>query len=206
MSISSLKLNRWLLLLVVPGLLAACSEQSSETASAPITAGTPEPALAAAVGGPEDEPEVDAALLRRQPTNHWINEQPIGQGQGPATTETLASGNADPEQWLHYGGDYRNFRHSPITELNPDSIQNLEVAWSFPTGTDGQFAMSPIVYDGIMYMTTSYNHLMALNAETGELYWRYDHPQPDDLRICCGPANRGVAIKDNMVVMGTLGY
>jgi alcohol dehydrogenase (cytochrome c) len=53
-------------------------------------------------------------------------------------------------------------------------------------------------------MTTSYNHLMALNAETGELYWRYDHPQPDDLRICCGPANRGAAIHGDQIIMGTL--
>ena len=205
MCISSLKPNRWLSLLIVPFFLVACFEQSSETASTPTAADSPEPKLVAVIDDePEDEPEVDAALIRRQPTNHWTNDQPIGQGLGPVSTETLAGGTANPEQWLHYGGDYRNFRHSPVTALNPESIQNLEVAWSFPTGTDGQFAMSPIVYDGIMYMTTSYNHLMALNAESGELYWRYDHPQPEDLRICCGPANRGVAIKDNMVVMGTL--
>ena len=173
--------------------LGACSEPADNPQTAATEAATE-----------EREPEVDPALARRQPTNHWINDQAIGNGQGPVSLETLAGGTSNPEQWLHYGGDYRNFRHSPITALNPETVSSLQVAWSFPTGTDGQFAMSPIVYDGIMYMTTSYNHLIALNAETGEPYWRYDHPQPEDLRICCGPANRGAAIYQNMLVMGTL--
>ncbi|PCH63023.1 MAG: PQQ-dependent dehydrogenase, methanol/ethanol family [SAR86 cluster bacterium] len=200
-----IKTNHWLLLGALATLLAGCSEPSSTPASSTSASGaaTANPAVTAAEAM-ADEPEVDAAFVSQLPTDHWINELPIGNNEGPVTIEDLASGTANPERWLHYGGDYNNFRHSPITALNPDSISDLKVAWSFPTGTDGQFAMSPIVYDGIMYMTTSYNHVMALNAATGELYWRYDHPQPDDLRICCGPANRGVAIKDDMVIMGTL--
>jgi hypothetical protein len=190
MCIINLVIRRWFALSVLFIVLSACSDQTSEPAATISPMESAVPAGVAAVDN-NPEPEADAALLRSQPTNHWINDQPIGNNQGPVTIETLASGNTNPEQWLHYGGDYRNFRHSPVTALNPKSIQDLEVAWSMPTGTEGQFAMSPIVYDGIMYMTTSYNHLMALNAATGELYWRYDYPQPEDLRICCGPANRG---------------
>lgn len=194
--------TRWLLMILLSGFLLNCSEPSSESSGTSTTAVVEDEAANADINA--DEPEADAALLERQPTSHWLNQEPIGTGLGPVTPETLASGTANPEQWLHYGGDYRNFRHSPITELNPATIQTLQVAWSFPTGTQGQFAMSPIVYDGIMYMTTSYNHLMALNAATGELYWRYDHPQPEDLRICCGPANRGAAIYGDQIIMGTL--
>lgn len=203
MLIKSISTNKCIALLLLLSILAACSEQSSETEIVTTTP-TPEAGETDTSEVDEDDSEVDAALLARQPTNHWLNEEPIGTGLGPVTIENLASGTANPEQWLHYGGDYRNYRHSPVEELNPETIQNLQVAWSFPTGTDGQFAMSPIVYDGIMYMTTSYNHLMALNAETGELYWRYDHPQPEDLRICCGPANRGAAIYGDQIIMGTL--
>jgi alcohol dehydrogenase (cytochrome c) len=202
MYIINLAKSRWFAFSVLFMVLSACSDQTSEPAATTAAMESAAPAGVAAVNNPE--PEADAALLRRQPTNHWLNDQAIGNNQGPVTIETLASGNTNPEQWLHYGGDYRNFRHSPVTALNPQSIQDLEMAWSMPTGTEGQFAVSPIVYDGIMYMTTSYNHLMALNAATGELYWRYDHPQPEDLRICCGPANRGAAISGNMIIMGTL--
>ncbi|MEX2131214.1 MAG: PQQ-dependent dehydrogenase, methanol/ethanol family [Pseudohongiellaceae bacterium] len=196
-----LSLRSFFLLLVTAMLftVTACSDQGGSTEQLTSVVLATEPAAEE-----DDEPEVDPALTRSLPTNHWTNDLPIGNGQGPVSLETLAGGTSNPEQWLHYGGDYRNFRHSPVTALNPESISSLEVAWSFPTGTDGQFAMSPIVYDGIMYMTTSYNHLVAMNAETGEPYWRYDHPQPEDLRICCGPANRGAAIYQNMIIMGTL--
>ena len=61
-----------------------------------------------------------------------------------------------------------------------ENIDRLSFEWGFPSGTLGQFAVSPIVYDGIMYLTTSYNRLIALDARTGEMYWRYDHQQPED--------------------------
>jgi alcohol dehydrogenase (cytochrome c) len=116
----------------------------------------------------------------------------------------LLKGLADTAEWLLYGGNYSNHRHSPITEFNPDSVKNLRVAWAFPTGTAGQFAVSPTIYDGIMYVSSSYNRLFALNPETGELYWRYDHQYPEDLRLRCGPANRGVAIAGDLILMATL--
>ncbi|MEX0617945.1 MAG: PQQ-dependent dehydrogenase, methanol/ethanol family [Pseudohongiellaceae bacterium] len=193
----------WLIVpLLFGGLITACSDQTTDSVP-PDAANSTDPGQAVA-DAEAAEPEVDAELMARQPTSHWINDRPIGDGDGPVTVEELASGTSNPERWLHYGGDYRNFRHSPVEALNPESIENLQVAWSFPTGTEGQFAMSPIVYDGIMYMATSYNHLMALDAQTGELFWRYDHPQPDDLRLCCGPANRGAAIHGDSIIMGTL--
>ncbi len=135
---------------------------------------------------------------------HWTNQAPIGLGLGPVDAAMLAAGSADPTKWLHYGGDYANFRHSPIEELTPTSVRDLRVAWTFPTGTDGQFEASPVVYDGIMYVSSSHNRLFALDAATGEAYWRYDHPQPADLRVCCGPVNRGVAISGDAVLMATL--
>jgi alcohol dehydrogenase (cytochrome c) len=78
------------------------------------------------------------------------------------------------------------------------------VAWSYPTGTREQFEVSPVVYAGVMYISTSYNRVMALDARTGEMLWRYDHPQPLELRACCGPVNRGVAISGDAVLMATL--
>ena len=135
---------------------------------------------------------------------HWTNDEPIGLGMAPVDAAMLESGLEDPTRWLLYGGNYSNYRHSPIEELTPESVSNLKVAWSFPTGTDRQFEVSPVVYDGLMYISSSYNRLFALDAATGELHWRYDHPQPDDLRVCCGPVNRGVAISGDAILMATL--
>jgi alcohol dehydrogenase (cytochrome c) len=125
-------------------------------------------------------------------------------GQGPVDAAMLEAGLEDPTRWLQYGGNYENHRHSPIRELTPSSVQRLRVAWTFPTGTPAQFEASPVVYDGIMYVTSSLNRLFALDAETGEPYWRYDHQQPRDLRVCCGLVNRGVAILGDAVFMATL--
>ncbi|MYD98186.1 MAG: PQQ-dependent dehydrogenase, methanol/ethanol family [Gammaproteobacteria bacterium] len=136
--------------------------------------------------------------------HHWTNDKDIGGGGGPVTSEHLLASPSNPEQWLLYGGDYGNHRHSPIDDITPENASRLQVAWAFPTGTTEQFEVSPTVYDGIMYVTTSFNRIFALDAANGEIYWRYDHQQPDDLRLCCGNVNRGAAIAGDLVLMATL--
>jgi alcohol dehydrogenase (cytochrome c) len=120
------------------------------------------------------------------------------------TQEMLNAAITPPDRWIQYGGNYRNFRHSPLKNLTPESVKKLSVAWAFPTGTTGQFEASPVVYGGVMYVTSSYNRLFALDAKTGELLWRYDHKNGENLRLCCGPPNRGVGIAGDLVIMGTL--
>ena len=135
---------------------------------------------------------------------HWKAEKPVGKGAGPVTPDMLRQTGAKTDEWLLYGGDYRNTRHSPVKSLNPETVGKLQMAWAFPTGTLGQFAVSPVLYDGVLYVTSPYNRLFALDPKTGTPLWRYDHKQPADLRLCCGPANRGVAISGDNVYMGTL--
>lgn len=149
---------------------------------------------------PAAAPEIQLPPL---PT-HWKAREPVGLGAGPVSAAMLRAPQDDPTRWLHYGGDYRNYRRSSLRSLNPCSVKRLEVAWAFPTGTFGQFEASPVVYDGVMYVTSSYNRLFALDARTGRLLWRYDHPVRNDLRLCCGPPNRGVAIAGDRVLMATL--
>lgn len=135
---------------------------------------------------------------------HWTAKEPVGKGAGPVTPEMLLQAGSKTDEWLMYGGNYRNTRHSPVKSLNPETVGKLQVAWAFPTGTLGQFANSAILYDGVLYVSSPYNRLFALDPKTGTPLWRYDHKQPADLRLCCGPANRGVAISGDNVYMGTL--
>jgi alcohol dehydrogenase (cytochrome c) len=134
----------------------------------------------------------------------WTAPKPVGTGVGPVTSDMLAKGVADTRHWLNYGGDYRNFRYSPTRRITPASVKRLRVAWAAPTGVTGQFETSPIVYGGVMYITTPYNRIMALDAKTGEFLWRYDVQLPGDIRVCCGPTNRGAAIGGDLVIMATL--
>jgi alcohol dehydrogenase (cytochrome c) len=135
---------------------------------------------------------------------HWKADKPVGTTAGPVTEAMLQTPITPPDRWLQYGGNYRNFRHSPLKTLTPQSVAKLSVAWAFPTGTVGQFEASPVVYGGVMYVTSSYNRLFALDAKTGQLLWRYDHQNGENLRLCCGPPNRGVGIAGDSVIMGTL--
>ncbi len=131
--------------------------------------------------GPEAASAASGEAAPSDGRTHWINDESIGHGMAPVSAAMLEAGLEDPTSWLIYGGNYANYRHSPIERLTPAAVPNLRMAWSFPTGTDLQFEVSPIVYDGIMYVSSSYNRLFALDAATGEIYWRYDHQQPDDL-------------------------
>ena len=118
----------------------------------------------------------DQAQAQRRNRNHWTTDADIGRGEGPVDDQALRDAPANPAEWLHYGGNYASWRHSPIERLTPDSVGDLKLAWMAQTGIPGQLEASPVVYDGILYLTSARNRLMALDAKTGELYWRYDHP------------------------------
>lgn len=141
-------------------------------------------------------------VLPSQSHMHSKAKQPVGPEAG-VTPDMLKAG-VKADQWLMYGGGYTNHRHSPDKSLTPAAVKKMKVAWSFPTGTTGQFETSPVIYGGVMYVTTSYNRLFALDAKTGELLWRYDYKLPAGLKVCCGPVNRGVAISGDLVLMVTL--
>ncbi|WP_212746441.1 pyrroloquinoline quinone-dependent dehydrogenase [Limnobacter alexandrii] len=107
-------------------------------------------------------------------------------------------------EWPVFGGDWNHQRHSRLTQIAPDNIAQLEPAWEFDTGISSSFQATPIVVDGIMYVSLPFNHVVALKADTGKLLWRYTHDRIKDRPMCCGPANRGVAVSDGKVFMGTV--
>mgnify|MGYP006085351529 FL=1 len=122
----------------------------------------------------------------------------------PVSTEDLLQGTDKTDGWLMYGGNYNNWRYSPLDGINKENVNKLTPVWMFQTGLTGQLSGSPIVADGVMYISAPYNNLWALDARTGEVIWHFEHDMPSDVILCCGPANRGVAIKDDLLFMATL--
>ncbi|MCE2486356.1 MAG: PQQ-dependent dehydrogenase, methanol/ethanol family [Desulfurellaceae bacterium] len=163
------------------------------------------PIEAAAVGGRVETAEpLPSAAPAPSPAKQSQNGTSQISDFKPITQERLLKGTADPSAWLMYGGSYDSTRFSPLTDINRNNVKKLQAAWMFQTGVPAQFQASPVVADGIMYMTAAFNHVYAIQAETGEMLWRYDHPLPGDMRVCCGPSNRGVAISGDKVFMATL--
>jgi glucose dehydrogenase len=110
---------------------------------------------------------------------------------------------ADSANWPSYGRDYTNQRYSPLTEITAANVQGLSLAWKYKTGIPNAFEASPIVVDGVMYVSTPLNHVVALDARTGQKKWEYA-AQLGATVHCCGPVNRGVAVYGNRVYMGQL--
>ncbi len=80
----------------------------------------------------------------------------------------------------------------------------LAQAWIYKSGVSASFQTTPIVQNGVMYLSLPFNHVVALNAKTGQQLWRYQHDKRKDWQMCCGPANRGVAVANGKVFIGTV--
>ena len=104
----------------------------------------------------------------------------------------LATAHRDQDNWLTYGHGYANQRYSALRDIDTDNVKHLAPAWIFQTGIVGTFPTNPLVVDGVMYLTTPFNHVIALEADTGALKWRYTHKLLAD-KLCCGSHNRGLA-------------
>jgi alcohol dehydrogenase (cytochrome c) len=106
--------------------------------------------------------------------------------------------------WLHTNGDYAQTRYYGGSQINTGNVKNLRPAFVFQTEVVESMETAPIVVDGVMYLTTSYNHIYAIDAVTGKQFWHYKHKMGPVTTFCCGPNNRGVAISGGKVFMGTL--
>ncbi|HEX3208101.1 MAG TPA: PQQ-binding-like beta-propeller repeat protein, partial [Geminicoccaceae bacterium] len=131
-------------------------------------------------------------------------------GQAACTTSENAQTQSErmkmagvESDWPVYGGDLSNTRYSASDQINAGNVQTLHLKWLFQTGVIGSFETTPVVEDGVMYITTPYNHLFAIDARTGEQLWSYEH-KLSTTTLCCGPNNRGVALAGDKVYMATL--
>src|SRR3989304_4654814 len=105
----------------------------------------------------------------------------------PGTDEGLKS--PEPENWLMYRGNYASWGYSPLDQIRRENVSRLAPLWTFSTGVGEGHQSPPIVNDGLMYLTTPWHQVLALDARTGDLLWRYERDLPDDLKGL-HPANR----------------
>lgn len=120
-----------------------------------------------------------------------------------AAVPLLAQNGATRENWPHYGGSQLAWRYSALDQINAKNVKKLAAAWVYQTGDyDMGLQSTPIVLDGVMYVSTSRNQIHALDAATGRVQWVYKYPLPRGA-VPYGPQNRGVAVAGGRVFMGT---
>ena len=110
----------------------------------------------------------------------------------------------DSQNFLLTNGDYHQQRYYPNRQINTSNVAKLRPAWIFQTEVKESLETSPIVVNGVMYVTTSFSHVYALDARTGMEIWHFAPKLGPITTFCCGPNNRGVAVAGNLVYVGTL--
>jgi alcohol dehydrogenase (cytochrome c) len=127
---------------------------------------------------------------------------------GPATTsvsqDLLDKAANDSANFLQTNGNYAQTRFHPAKQITTGNVKGLHVAWIFQTDILDTLETSPIVVNGVMYVTTAFDHVYALNAKTGQQIWEYQHKMGPLTTYCCGPNNRGVAVYGDNVYVATL--
>ena len=120
------------------------------------------------------------------------------------TYERLLHAAREPQNWLTYSGSYSSQRYSALDQVTPANVKNLEMKWVFQADSIQKMEASPIVVDGVMYVTQAPNDVVALDAKTGRIFWTYQYRVSPDARLCCGQVNRGLAIHGDTLFMGTI--
>jgi alcohol dehydrogenase (cytochrome c) len=120
------------------------------------------------------------------------------------TYERLQRAEQEPQNWLTYSGGYASQRHSQLKQLTPANVKDLELKWILPNQSFGAWQSTPLVVDGIMYVTQRPNDVLAVDAKTGRVFWQYRYTVSTEARVCCGANNRGVAILGDRLFLATL--
>jgi alcohol dehydrogenase (cytochrome c) len=121
----------------------------------------------------------------------------------PVTFERLLRADQEPGNWLTYSGDYRSHHYSRLNQITTANVQRLHAKWIFQMH-HAKVETTPIVVDGIMYVTRPPSDVIALDAETGRVLWTFEYRMPSRVYTCCGEVNRGLAILGDRLFLATL--
>ncbi|MGH7155359.1 MAG: pyrroloquinoline quinone-dependent dehydrogenase [Acetobacteraceae bacterium] len=120
------------------------------------------------------------------------------------TQDVLNRAGSDGNNFLLTNGNYAQTRFYPNEQINTGNVSHLRPAWIFQTDVKESMETSPIVVNGVMYVTTSFDHVYAIDARTGQEIWEYKQKLGPLTVYCCGPNNRGVAVYGDKVYLATL--
>jgi len=159
-------------------VVAACSREPAEEPAAP-----PPPEIAAAPATPTTPPAPAAVNAAR-----------------------IINADAEPGNWMSHGRTYDEQRFSPLDRINDSNAGQLGLSWYFDIPTRRGMQATPLMIDGVLYVSGSWSMVYAFNAATGELLWQYDPQVPREklLELCCDAINRGVAAWEGRIFVGTI--
>ena len=146
-----------------------------------------------------------AALAQKEISGtDTVTTKAIARDIPPVTQAMLDAADSDAKNWIHPNGSYDQERFYPGKQINASNVAKLKPAFVFQTAVVESMETAPIVVDGVMFLTTSFDHVYAIDAATGEEYWHYKHKLGPIVTVCCGNNNRGVAIADGTLYLGTI--
>ncbi|HIE49615.1 MAG TPA: PQQ-dependent dehydrogenase, methanol/ethanol family [Gammaproteobacteria bacterium] len=125
---------------------------------------------------------------------------------GLINDERIIAAESEPGNWLSHGRTYEEQRFSPLNKINKDTVKGLGLVWSKDMGTNRALESTPIVVDGIMFFTSTWSRVYAVDALTGETIWTFDPEVPGEWarKACCDIVNRGVAVYNGKVYSASL--
>jgi len=118
--------------------------------------------------------------------------------------DRLVQSAREPQNWLTYNGNLHSTHYSALDRIKLTNVSTLDLKWVFQAQSLEKFEATPLVVDGVMYLTEPPNNVVAIDTRTGRPYWMYRHPMPEATYNCCGNVNRGLAILDDTLFLGTL--
>ena len=133
----------------------------------------------------------------------WMGWALAGALAAQVPYERIAAG-SEPGSWLTYSGTYAGHRYSALKQIDRANVARLKLEWMYQTNDLNQFEVTPLVADGVMYVSEPPSHAAALDLKTGRPIWIFRRNVPSDVRACCGQVNRGLAILGDTVYLATL--
>src|SRR5271163_2257856 len=147
---------------------------------------------------------VAAGIAQAQEVKGAANAMAATAPVTPVSQQQLNNAHKDGTNFLHTNANYEQTRFYPNAQINRGNVSHLHPAWIFSTEVKESLETSPIIVNGVMYVTTSYSQVYALDAKTGAEIWHYKPKLGPVTTFCCGPNNRGVAVYEDRVYVGTL--
>ena len=197
--------SRWTPLLLV-AMLAGCYRTAAESGTVQQAASPQDNGVAIDKEKPS-RTNAPGSLLARADAKEGDRDKAAADKDeqvGPVDEKDLLNAASNNSNWLMYGRTYDAQRYSPLKQIDKKNVNRLIPVWTFQTGVLDGFECTPLIIDGIMYITTPWNHAYAIDCKTGSQLWHYQKSLPENLALCCDAVNRGFAASGDRLYMTTL--